>query len=366
MAIEIVDVEASPQYWPAFIDLADRVYQDDSLYTKVATSKVQDEIAASKTIGEYRVLVALEQGQAVARLVVRAVDNFIDSQSGRIGLLGSFEALENAQVVHSLFDHVRQWLDKKGIDHLVGPMDGDTWHKYRFNVGPSDALPFMMEPYNPAYYPRLWESYGFQTLARYYSKRVDNIEPLLPNFERFYKRTLRNGFRYRSFQKDRFDEELRILYDLSCRIFADNYFYTDISFTEFRALYRGAKSIINENLVWFSQDKEGDYCGFLFAVPDYFLALQGMAGSNSIWAKLKFIMNRRKAAAVNIKTLGTLPAYHGTGLGPALIYNGYKEAFNLGYRAANLCLIHEDNVSGRLDGNKGYLLRNYHLYHLQP
>jgi GNAT superfamily N-acetyltransferase len=366
MAIAIIDLAAQPQYWQAFTDLTACVYHNDPFYTKVAGAQLRTGIERAKFTGHQQILVALEGGHPVARLVVQAADNFIDDRSPRLGLLASFEALNNRQAVHALFDHARQWLRERGIDHLVGPMDGDTWHKYRFNVGPYVQPPFMMEPYNPAYYPELWESYGFKVLAGYYSKRVDDIESLIPRFERFYNRTLRNGFHYRSFQKDRFEEELRILYDLSCQIFADNYFYTEISFPDFCVLYSGATSIIQENLVWFSQDKQGNYCGFLFAVPDYFQALQSMAGGTSLWGKVKFVMNRHKAAAVNIKTLGTLPAYHGTGVGPALMYKGYQEALQLGYRTANLCLIHQDNVSGRLDDNKGYLSRTYHLYHLQP
>ena len=52
-------------------------------------------------------------------------------------------------------------------------MDGDTWHRHRLNVGPFDDPPFLLEPYNPPYYPEIWEEAGFQVLARYFSKQVD-------------------------------------------------------------------------------------------------------------------------------------------------------------------------------------------------
>ena len=364
MAIRIVDVEIHPHYWPDFLSVTDSVYQRDPHYCKTAASLVRLGIERSRFSGHQRVLLALEDGQGVARLIARAWDNFIDDSGGRIGLIGSFEALENPGAVNALFDHAREWLGEQGIDLLVGPMDGDTWHKYRFNIGPYDEPPFMMEPYNPAYYPALWESYGFQVMAGYYSKRVDDIEPLIAHFERFYKRSVRNGFHYRSLRMEKFEEELRIIYDLSCQIFADNHFYTEISFQDFAALYASSRSIISPNLIWFCQDRQGDYCGFLFAVPDYFRAVQSMKGSTLPWAKLKFIMNKHTAAAVNFKTLGSLPKYHGTGVGPALMHKAYQEAFQMEFRAANLCLIHQDNVSGRLDDDRGHLLRKYHLYHL--
>jgi hypothetical protein len=51
-------------------------------------------------------------------------------------------------------------------------------------------------------------------------------------------------------------------------------------------------------------------------------------------------------------------------VGVARWRQAYQEAFGMGFRAANLCLIHRDNVSGRLDDDRGYISRNYHLYHL--
>lgn len=367
MAIEVVELDAESRLWHSFSDLARTVYHNDLNYTGTAPDKLRDDIERWRTKSDLQVLLALEDGQPVARVVVRAAENFIDHTSSHVGLLGTFEAMDNQQACHLLFDHARQWLAKRDIDHLIGPMDGDTWHRHRFNMGPyDDRSPFMMEPYNPPWYPQLWESYGFQVLAGYYSKRVDDLEPIIPGFKRFYSRTLRNGFTYRPFQKDHFDQEMQILYDLSCRIFQDNHFYRELSFSEFASLYSDSKSIIHKNLVWFSQDKHDQYCGFVFAFPDYFRAMQSMDGSRNLWARIKFLLNKNKADAVNVKTLGTLPAYHGTGLGPGLLYKAYSEAFKMGYRAANLCLIHQDNVSGRLDGNRGQLSRTYHLYHMQP
>lgn len=366
MALIIVDIKNQPDYWSAFLSLPEAVYHHDLFYTKTAPSHLRASIENSRFSGQQLVLVALQNDKAVARLVVRVSDNFINDRGGKIGLLGFFEALNEPTVVHALFDYACQWLKKQGVDYLTGPMDGDTWHKYRFSIGPYERPPFLMEPYNPAYYPGLWQSYGFEVLAEYYSKRVEDITPLVNHFERFYKRALRNGFTFRTFRKVSFDEELRILYDLSCQIFAQNYFYAEISFADFQNLYSGAKAILKEDLVWFCRDKKGKYCGFLFAMPDYFRAIQGMAGNSNLWAKLKFLMKRGQAATVNIKTLGTLPEYHGTGVGPALMYKGYHSALKRGLKRANLCLIHQENVSGRLDNDQGHLIRNYHLYHLQP
>jgi hypothetical protein len=46
------------------------------------------------------------------------------------------------------------------------------------------------------------------------------------------------------------------------------------------------------------------------------------------------------------------------------MYKAYQGGFDAGLKKANMCLFHEDNASGRLDGGKGEHLRTYQLYEL--
>lgn len=309
-----------------------------------------------------RILVALDGHRPVARLVARRSPALYDEKGAPYGLLGFFEALPgHPEAVSRLFAEAIAWLRETGAGPVVGPMDGDTWHRYRLNVGPFGDPPFLSEPYNPPYYQRLWEENGFAVLSRYYSKRVDAAD-VVAHLEGKHRTALDAGYRLRPLDLLRLPDELRLLYALSRRIFARNFLYTEIPEEEFLALYEGLGNLLDPELVWFARSPEGEDVGFLFAYPDRFRAVAAMRGKQGLGAKLRFFLHRHRIPAVDFKTLGVLPEHRRSGVAAALFYEGHARAIEKGWGAANHCLFREGNPSGELDGGAGRILRTYHLY----
>jgi len=305
---------------------------------------------------------AYENGKPVSRLIARISPELKDENGENIGMIGFFESFDNPDAVKSILDDAVKWLKGEGVGEIIGPINGDTWHKYRFNAGPFCQTPFMMEPYNKPYYCRLWEENGFVSLSHYYSKHVPDTLKVTERTEKYCKRLERRGFTFRKFKKNDFISEIKIIYKLSCPIFSDNYLYTEISESDFVDMYAGVDSFINPDLIWFALDPEGEYAGFVFAFPDYFKALLSMKGKKGIIAKIKFLLNKGKADTLNVKTLGVLPEYRGNGLVMALMHKAYDSGIKAGYSKANLCLIREGNSSGRVDMDAGAASREYNLY----
>lgn len=314
--------------------------------------------------GAQRAWVALEDGRPSARIVARRSPTLRDESGLPFGMLGFFEALSGSEeAVSRLFEASIAWLRETGAGAILGPMDGDTWHKHRLNVGPWDDPPFLLEPWNPPYYPALWESHGFQVLERYLSKRVE-AGPVADFLEPKRQAALAAGYRLRRLDPKRLREELRTIYSISVRIFARNFLYTDIPEEEFFALYAGARSLLDPDLVWFAQSTEGEDVGFLFAFPDRFRAVAAMRGRRDPLALLRFFLHRNETDTVNMKTVGVLPEHRRAGLGAALMGQGHRIAREKGYRFANHCLFREGNPSGEMDGGTGRVMRKYHLYRL--
>jgi ribosomal protein S18 acetylase RimI-like enzyme len=312
--------------------------------------------------GRQRVFLALQGGSGVARVVARVSPVLQGPADSPLGMLGFFEALDRPDEVVEMLRAALAWARAQGVQRVVGPLDGDTWHRYRLNTGPHDDPPFLGEPHNPAYYPGLWEQAGFEPMEGYYTKRLDDVSVVLPRFEPILRRVVANGYRLRPIDLQRFDEELRILFDLSRKVFRDNFLYDDISFREFHRLYAPTRPLLDADLVTLARAPDGHYAGFLFAYADLYRAVGAMRGSRGPLAKLRFWWNRRQADTVNLKSLGVLPGYRRSGLGTALVCQAYQHMLAKRFRRANLCLIRDDNPSGRLDGGHGRILRRYVLY----
>lgn len=362
MAITITDATTDERALKLFLDLPASVYQDDPCFCASPRSAVLRDLRRDAFVGAQRILVAEDDGRPVARVVARRSLKLIDDAGRPHGMLGFFEALEHAEAVRELLETSIGWLSDTGAGTVVGPMNGDTWHSYRFNIGPFDYPPFLMEPYNPPYYPELWERCGFTTLETYYSQRVENIQALMSGLEQKHERALSNGYTMRRLDSHRFLEELETIYVLSGESFADNFLYSEISLREFISLYAGAKRLLDPDLTWLTHAPDGSTAGFLFALPDEFRAVAAMRGRRDPLALLRFALTRGKADAINIKSAGVARAHRRTGLFAALTFCACREAVRKGHRAVNLCLIKEGNPSGALADSVAKVLRRYVLY----
>lgn len=315
-------------------------------------------------LGRQAAIIAERDGVPVARLLARQPVE--GAEDCRFGTLSFFESVDDDQVAGPLLAEGVGWLRDRGVGEVLGPMEGDTWHRYRLNLGPHSEPPFLMEPTNPAYYPRLWEQAGFQPFETYHSLRLEDAAPAADRFASISERTARNGYELQPFDPGRFDEELERLHRLSLIIFSGNRLYTPIGYESFRAMYVPARSLIDPRLVWFARTSGGEDVGFVFAVHDYRAAVDAMRGRDHLLAKLRFLLNKRKADAINVKSMGVVPGHRRSGVGVALVCRVYQQMLAMGYRRANLCLIHDDNPSGRLDAGFGRVLRRYALYRHEP
>ena len=184
----------------------------------------------------------------------------------------------------------------------------------------------------------------------------------LPSFEPVLESVRAAGYELRPLALDRYEDELETVYELSKSIFADNLLYEPISLVDFLALYEPARSLLDPELVWFALSPGGDPVGFGFSIVDFHRAVTAMRGSRSLLAKLRFLLARGKADAVNVKSLGVVKEHRRSGVAGALIGRTYEAMLRKGFRRATLCLIRDGNPSGRLDGGKGRILRRYSLY----
>jgi ribosomal protein S18 acetylase RimI-like enzyme len=333
------------------------IYSSDPWYCAPDRASTEEALAAPGTVRLY----ARDGGRVVARCAAR-LSNL--QEDGRpLGTLGWFEALDRPAAVTLLLDTAVQRLRAQGAGVVVGPMDGDTWHRYRINVGPFDAPPFLREPWNPPYYEALWRGAGFAPAAEYNSRQVDGLGEVARFYAPRHQAALEAGYTFESLAWSRYEATLRVLYALSCEVFAGALYYNAISYDEFVRLYAGLRAIADPELVVIARGPGGQPAGFVLAYPDHVRAVTALRGENTLLARVRFLLTRtRRVEAVDIKTLGVLQEHRRSVLGAALMQIVYERAHRRGCRVANLCLIRDGNPSALIDGGRGRLLRRYVLF----
>lgn len=216
--------------------------------------------------------------------------------------LGSFEAENNPEAVNRLIDEVLQRAKSLGFDGLIGPMNGSTWHNYRFNV--EEGSPFFTETWHPAYYPNLWEASGFEKCAGYYSSLAPDVQYTTPPPNK-----LPEDITIRNIELNQYQEELKKVFDFCQEAFAANFLYTPISWKDFLELYTPLEKYIDPRLVLLAEHQD-QLVGLVLAIPDHYHP------------------NKKR---VIVKTLARHPGKAYNGLGQSLSIHFYRQAQKLGH-----------------------------------
>lgn len=290
-------------------------------------------------------LVARRDGQPVARLSMCLREDLIGAP-GRSGLIGHYEAVDPHAAVELLRGAVDRLRDL-GVDRVLGPINGSTWARYRIALPRTADDPaiqpewFLTEPTNPTTYARHFEDAGFQVAAVYESRIETEPAATIPDEATTRDRLRREGLTIRSLDLERFDDELRALFELSRVAFAENPFYAPVGWPRFRAMYEATRSWLDPALVRLAHDADGRLAGFAFAFRDP-LDPDGR---------------------VVLKTLAVAPDARGRGLGGGLMADVSHVARATGAPAVIHALMHAENASTRLsERHSTHRFRRYALY----
>jgi GNAT superfamily N-acetyltransferase len=261
-----------------------------------------------------------------------------------VGVVGHYAAADVAAGV-AILRHAIQQLNQRGFATIFGPMDGNTWRRYRLLTDRGDGEPtFFLEPDNPDDWPAHFVAAGFSPIARYFSALNTDLSVSDPRAADAAARLTDTGVTIRSIDPARYRQELTAVHALSLDAFADNFLYTPIALEEFLSMYEPLQTRLRPELILLAE-QHGRLVGFMFGVPDFNQAARGQPIDTAI-----------------AKSMAVHPNNAGSGLGSVLMDRFQQAALSLGYRRVIHALMHETNRSLRISAHYGRPMRRYTLY----
>jgi len=263
----------------------------------------------------------------------------------KVGLIGRYAAADDHSA-EKLLSAACDELRDHGCTLAIGPMDGSTWHSYRFVTQKGVEAPFAIEPENPDSWPEQFRTFGFNALASYTSSLSELQGHEDSRLDRARRRFEENGIRIRTLDPnpDHFKEEMRRIFHLAQISFQNNFLYSPISEDEFLNLYLPIQSMIDPKLVLIAQRDE-EVVAFLFAIPDF-----------------KRVRNGSRSDTAILKTVAVLPEKANAGLGSFLVAYSHVCALEQGYRRVIHALMHNNNVSMNISRKTAKPIRTYELF----
>lgn len=239
-----------------------------------------------------------------------------------------FECEDNPAAATGLFDAAFAWARARGLTKILGPKGFTPLDGFGLLVKGFEHRPAFGLPYNPAYYPALIESAGFQPHLKSVSGYLGADIQFPPRIHELADRIVsRRGLRIARYEK-RSDlralvPQLKELYNSALRGTSGNTPLTDDE----------ADALANQ-LLWFADPKlikivmkvedprKGNErpVGFLLAYPDISAALQKTRGRLFPFGWLTLLRELRRTDWLNINGAGLLPESRGSG-GTAILYS---------------------------------------------
>ncbi len=134
-----------------------------------------------------RWILTSSDGKLLGRIAAFHSKKYASAQAQPTGGIGFFECIEDQEAAFLLFNTACDWLKSEGMEAVDGPVNfGEKeayWGLLVMNF--TDMGSFRMN-YNPPYYQRFFENYGFQT---YYEQLCYKRDLSIPAQEVFVRKT---------------------------------------------------------------------------------------------------------------------------------------------------------------------------------
>lgn len=319
-----------------FYQLPYKIYQNDSNWIphlrqdveKVFDSQKNKAHAHGKII---RWLLYDAKNEVIGRIAAFVNNKTADTFDCPTGGVGFFECVNDQQAANLLFDTAKEWLSELEIKAMNGPINfGEKnmfWGLLIENF--TDPNSYGMN-YNPPYYQKLFETYGFKMYYKQFMFKRSVLEAPAQVFEDKSDRILADQ-----------NYSVKNVVGMSLNEIADNFKevynsawashdnFKEMNTATARKMMNNLKPIYDSNIIFFAFYKQKPIA-FYVNIPELNELFKYVNGNLNWWGKLKFLYHKKfhpPTTMVGI-VFGVSKRFQGKGVDGAMIkwaYNSLNE-----------------------------------------
>lgn len=356
-----------------FLDFPDIIYREDKKYIPPLRNSVLEQMDMNQNpffeYGSAKYFLAQSGNEIVGRIAAFRNPK-MDNNGNKVGTVGYFESINDPSVSDGLLNTAIDWLKNEDCNEVWGPMNGSIWNHYRFKIDFLDAEPFFGEPYNPEYYPQLFEKFGFKRKHLWYSSLIDLAEnteaqqQVSEKYKKHFYLSKDQGYTFSQNRAANFDLEFQEIYNFFIEAFNGFTGYYKISFKEFTFLYYSLKQIIRDNQI-VKVSKDGRTKGIMIQYDDFANPFRSMKGKSNWMAKVRFMFNR-DIDRVMLALVGLTKdeINRPSSLAPAFAHLSFKQVRDRNMSKIIHMLMSADNKSNHFSRDISRRIGTYAIYNI--
>jgi hypothetical protein len=243
----------------------------------------------------------------------------------KTGGIGFFDCIYNQEAANLLFDTAKSWLEKKGMEAMDGPINfGDRDMRWGLMVEGFEREPIYGMSFNPAYYEKLFETYGFKNYYNQYYYTMIVNEPLPERFsERHAKFKSKPEYSARHISKKNLENHAHEFATVYNAAWAQHGGAKEITGEQVLKLFNKLKFVMDERLIWFAYYKKEPIAMWI-NIPDLNQYFKHFNGKFGVLQKLQlfFMKITHQCKVFTGVAFGVIPKFQSLGIDSFMIYEG--------------------------------------------
>jgi GNAT superfamily N-acetyltransferase len=328
---DVVVTRVGPDGIDALLDLPHRIEGGTPGFVAPLREVVRRELSgATVPGGAIQPFLCERRGAPVACAVARVSPRLADGPGAPVGQVGHLTCADDPEAARALLEAMFSWLRTRGARRVLAPMNGGVHLGHRAMVEGFGSPPFLLEPRNPPWIPRLLEGAGLAIVHRWRTWELgrEALGPLAARLDAIGRRGA-PGARVEWLDTAADPAgALERVHSLLDRAWTGNVAWAPITLGELAASFGVLLPLMPPRHAAVLVDPEGRDLGFGFMVPDWIDEVRALDGDVSGWGRW---MGRARAARVIAHTVAMVPEARGRAAGARLVAAGVAAALDHGY-----------------------------------
>lgn len=263
-------------------------------------------------------------GKLIGRIAAYIHKKYINKGTDYpVGCCGFFDCINDQAAANILFDTAKEWLINKGMKAMDGPINfGDREKWWGLLIEGFDKEPVYGMSFNPNYYEKLFEGYGFQNYYNQYYYGMQVSDPLPDRFpERHARFTNKPDYTARMIEKNKLEKYAKDFATIYNAAWAQHDGAKEISSEQVMKTFAKMKAVMDPRIVWFAYYKDEPVAMWI-NIPDLNQYFKHFNGKFGLIEKLRLLWMKHAGACRKFTGLafGVVPKYQALGIDSFLIY----------------------------------------------
>lgn len=315
---------------------------------------------------EIQTFLAEHNGKIVGRIAAIVNYGHVERYDEQTGFFGFFECIDDQETATALFSAAWSWLKEKGMTRIRGPVNPSLNATLGLLISGFDTPPTFMMTYNPPYYEKLVENFGFRKTHDLYAflgkmEHLPQIQKkLLPICGMIREKT---GVVTRTLDRKHFAKDVEQFLNVYNQSLSGTWGFVPMSRDELNFVANGLKYLIVPELA-IALELDGKLIGASFCLPDYNPRIKAINGRLFPFGFATLLWRKNLIKKVRIISTNVLPEYQMQGLGLVLLDGLLPKALEWGIHEGEFSWVLESNQfsKGSLEKGGAKLDKTYRVY----